>query len=127
MAPLLEIKNLSTHFHTDDGITDSRLFLRSAAMAVREGMSREKALEAVTIANAKMMDVANRVGTLEKGKDADFIILSGDPFSVYSHVEQTWIEGQLVWDRSNPKDKNYSTGGYDVFRGETHTHHVEGE
>ncbi len=123
----LEKAGVLVGFHTDDGITDSRLFLRSAAMAVREGMSREKALEAVTIANAKMMDVENRVGTLEKGKDADFIILSGDPFSVYSHVEQTWIEGQLVWDRSNPKDKEYSTGGYEIFRGETHTHHVEGE
>ncbi len=123
----LEKAGVLVGFHTDDGITDSRLFLRSAAMAVREGMSREKALEAVTIANARMMDVDNRVGTLEKGKDADFIILSGDPFSVYSHVEQTWIEGQLVWDRSNPKDKEYSTGGYEIFRGETHTHHVEGE
>tara|TARA_R110002096_G_scaffold237751_1_gene428588 strand:- start:34807 stop:36111 length:1305 start_codon:yes stop_codon:yes gene_type:complete len=123
----LEKAGVLVGFHTDDGITDSRLFLRSAAMAVREGMSREKALEAVTISNAKMMDIDNRVGTLEKGKDADFIILSGDPFSVYSHVEQTWIEGLLVWDRANPKDKDYSTGGYDVFRGETHTHHVEGE
>jgi imidazolonepropionase-like amidohydrolase len=114
-------------FHTDDGITDSRLFLRSAAMGVRDGMSREKALEALTIANAKMMDIDDRVGTLEKGKDADFIILSGDPFSVYTLVEETWIEGLKVWDRDNPEDRKFATGGEDTFRGNIHTHHTEGE
>ena len=112
--------------HTDDGITDSRLFLRSAALAVREGMSREKGLESVTIANAKMMDIDDRVGSLKRGKDADFIILSGDPFSVYTHVEQTWIEGVKVFDRSNEEDRKFATGGYDVFRGTLHTHHSEG-
>lgn len=114
-------------FHTDDGITDSRLFLRSAAMGVREGMSRESALEAVTIANAKMMDIDERTGSLEKGKDADFIILSGDPFSVYTHVQQTWIEGVNVWDRSNKEDREYATGGYQIYPGFTNAHHEEGE
>lgn len=115
-----------TGFHTDDGITDSRLFLRSAAMAVREGMDRQKALEAVTIANAVMMDIEDRTGTLEKGKDADFIILNGDPFSVYTHVEETWIEGSKVWDRSNEEDRKYATGGYEIYRGTIHTHHTDG-
>lgn len=126
-AALLEKAGALVGFHTDDYITDSRMFLRSAAMGVREGMSREKALEAVTIANAKMMDIDDRVGTLEKGKDADFIILSGDPLSVYTHVEQTWIEGLKVWDRSNPEDREYSTGGYEIFRGFETNHHLDGE
>lgn len=126
-AVSLEKAGVLVGFHTDDYITDSRMFLRSAAMAVREGMSREKALEAVTIANAKMMDINDRVGSLEKGKDADFIILSGDPLSVYSHVEQTWIEGLKVWDRSNPEDREYSTGGYEIFRGFDTNHHLDGE
>ncbi len=126
-AAALEEAGVLVGFHTDDYITDSRLFLRSAAMGVREGMSREKALEAVTISNAKMMEIDNRVGTLEKGKDADFIILSGDPFSVYTMIEQTWIEGQKVWDRENPEDREYATGGYEIFRGEIHNHHIEGE
>lgn len=93
--------------HTDDGITDSRLFIRSAAMMVRSGMSQTKALEALTIAGAKMLDLSSRVGSLEKNKDADFIILSGEPFSVYTHVEQTWVEGIKRWDISNPKDKAF--------------------
>jgi len=122
----LEQAGAAVGIHTDDYVTDSRLFLRSAAFAVREGMSREKALEALTLANAKMMRIDNRVGSLKKGKDADLVILSGDPFSVYTHVEQTWIEGQKIWDRSNPEDKKIATGGYGVFRLNTHTHTHEG-
>jgi len=118
----LEKAGVSVGYHTDDGITDSRLFIRSAALGVRAGMSREAALRAVTIENAKMMDIQDRVGTLEKGKDADFIILSGDPLSVYTHIEQTWVEGEKRFDRSNPKDKAFATGGYDVFKGNVHTH-----
>ncbi|MFN1835532.1 amidohydrolase family protein [Balneola sp. MJW-20] len=123
----LEAAGAKVGLHTDDGITDSRMFLRSAAMMVRAGMSREGALKAITIANAEMMDIEDRAGTLEKGKDADFIILSGDPFSVYTHVEQTWIEGSKVWDRANPEDKEYATGGYEVFRGEVFIHHEGAE
>jgi imidazolonepropionase-like amidohydrolase len=122
----LEQAGAAVGIHTDDYVTDSRLFLRSAAFAVREGMSRDKALEALTLANAKMMRIDNRVGSLKKGKDADLVILSGDPFSVYTHVEQTWIEGQKIWDRSNPEDKKIATGGYGVFRLNTHTHTHEG-
>jgi len=123
---VLEEAGALVGFHTDDGITDSRMFLRHAALGIKEGMSREEALEAVTIANAIMMDIQDRVGSLEKGKDADFIILDGDPFSVYTHVQETWIEGQKVWDRSNEEDKKYATGGYQIYPGTIHTHHSEG-
>lgn len=68
-------------------------------MAVRAGMSREKALYALTMANAIMLDLDKRIGSLEKGKDADFIVLSGDPLSIYSHVLETWVEGKKVFDR----------------------------
>ncbi len=118
----LEEAGVTVGYHTDASITDTRLFLRSAAFGVRAGMSRDAALEAVTIANAKMMDIEERTGTLEKGKDADFIILSGDPLSVYTHVEQTWVEGHKRFDRSNEEDRKYATGGYEVFRGEVHSH-----
>jgi imidazolonepropionase-like amidohydrolase len=121
----LEDAGVNTAFHTDDPIVDSRFLLRSAAFGVRNGMSREAALEALTLAGARMMDIEDRVGSLEKGKDADFIILSGDPFSVYTHVEQTWIEGEKVFDRSNPEDKEYATGGYEIFR--TMNLHIHGE
>ncbi|MDX2194476.1 MAG: amidohydrolase family protein [Gemmatimonadales bacterium] len=113
-------------FHTDDGITDSRFFLRSAVLAVRAGMSRQKALEALTIAGARMLDVDRRVGTLEAGKDADFVVLSGDPFSTYTHVEQTWVEGRKVFDRADPAQRPYQLGGYGVFN-DRHEHTSEWE
>jgi imidazolonepropionase-like amidohydrolase len=123
----LEKAGAKVALHTDDGITDSRLFLRNAAVMVREGMSAEKALEAITIAGAQMLDLGSRVGSLKVGKDADFLILSGDPFSIYTKLEQTWVEGKKRFDLSNPDDKKYWTGGYGVYspdRGEFH-HHVD--
>jgi imidazolonepropionase-like amidohydrolase len=109
---ILEKAGVKVAFHTDDWITDSRLFLRMAALAVRAGMSRAGALKALTIRGAEMMDLEDRIGTLETGKDADFIVLSGDPFSVYTKVEQTWVEGVRVFDRSVEKDRLYAEGGY---------------
>src|SRR6056297_2917377 len=101
----LEKAGATVGYHTDASITDTRLFKRSAAFGVRAGMSRDAALNALTLANAKMMDLQNRVGTLEEGKDADFVVLSGDPLSVYTRVQQTWVEGQKRFDISNPEDR----------------------
>jgi imidazolonepropionase-like amidohydrolase len=113
-------------FHTDDGITDSRWFLRQAGLGVRAGMSRERALEAMTIAGARMLGLQDRVGTLERGKDADFVVLSGDPFSVYTRVEQTWVEGSKVFDFADANDRMFAVGGFGVFDGGgAHAH--EGE
>ncbi|MCP5111094.1 MAG: amidohydrolase family protein, partial [bacterium] len=108
----LEKAGASVGFHTDDGISDSRLFLRQAGLAVRAGMSREMALYGLTMANARILDLQDRVGSLEAGKDADFLILSGDPLSVYTHLLETWVEGKKVFDRSDPKDRLYAVGGY---------------
>ncbi|HSJ07389.1 MAG TPA: amidohydrolase family protein [Longimicrobiales bacterium] len=121
---VLETAGVLVGFHTDDGITDSRFFLRSAGLAVRSGMSRDAALYALTMANARMLDLEDRVGSLEPGKDADFIILSGDPLSVYTRVEETWIDGVRVFDLSDPQDRAYAVGGYNVARDAGHTHHA---
>ncbi|MCA1777989.1 MAG: amidohydrolase family protein, partial [Xanthomonadaceae bacterium] len=88
-APALEKAGARVAFHTDDWITDSRYFLRMAAMGVRAGMSREAALAALTQTGAEMLDIGDRAGSLSRGKDADFVILSGDPFSVYTRVLET--------------------------------------
>jgi imidazolonepropionase-like amidohydrolase len=109
---LLEQAGVPVGFHTDDGITDSRLFLRSAGLAVRAGMSRDGALRAVTLANAQMLDLGDRLGSLTAGKDADLIVLSGDPLSVYTHVLETWVDGAKVFDRSDPDDRRFALGGY---------------
>lgn len=111
-------------FHTDDWITDSRLFLRSAALAVRAGMSRDAALYAMTMAGARMMDLEDRIGSLEPGKDADFIVLSGDPFSVATRVEQTWVDGKKVFDLADPEDRRYAVGGWRVGEPQAEDHHA---
>jgi len=114
---VLEEAGVDVAYHTDDPITDSRLFLRSPALGVRAGMSRAAALESVTLAGARMLGLEDEVGSLETGKDADFVVLSGDPLSVYTKVEQTWVEGEPVFDRSNPEDRTFATGGYRVYDG----------
>ena len=99
-------------FHTDDNVTESRLFLRSAALAVRAGMARDKALVAMTMAGARMLDLHSRVGSLEAGKDADFLVLSGDPLSVYTKILETFVEGVKVFDRNKPEDRLFAVGGF---------------
>jgi len=111
-----------TAFHTDDPVNDSRWFLRSAGLAVRAGMSRAKALEAVTIAGARMLDLGDETGSLEVGKKADFVILSGDPLSIYTRVQETWIEGVKVFDLDDPDDRRWAEGGF----GAGHQRQAEG-
>ena len=124
----LEKSGALAGFHTDDYITDSRLFLRSAGLAVRNGMSRDKALYGMTMAGAIMLDLDKRVGSLEAGKDADFIVLSGDPLSVYTKVLQTFVDGKKVFDRSDPKDYLIAVGGAGATSDrDTHVHCFDGD
>lgn len=109
---ILDEAGVRVAFHTDDWITDSRYFMRMAAMAVRSGMSRTKALEGLTLAGAEMIGLEDRIGSLEAGKDADFVVLDGDPLSIYTKVLQTYVEGQVAFDRSDPNDYLYAVGGY---------------
>ena len=61
------------------------------------------------------MDVARDAGQAQSQfavRKPDFIILDGDPLSVYSKVLETWVEGQRVFDRSDPKDYLFAVGGF---------------
>ena len=71
--------------------------LTAATFAVRHGMQREDALKAVTITPAEILGVADRVGSLEKGKDADIVILNGDPLNVKTRVEKVILNGNTVY------------------------------
>ncbi|MBW7928930.1 MAG: amidohydrolase family protein, partial [Fimbriimonadaceae bacterium] len=102
---------VSVGFNTDDGITDSRFFIRNAAMAMRYGLPRDEALRSLTLNPAKHIELDHRIGSLRPGKDADFIVLDGDPFSVYTRVQQTYIEGHKVFDFGDPADRKFALGG----------------
>ena len=108
---VLDEAGVKVAFHTDDPITDSRLLTRSAALAVRAGMNRDKAIAGLTLVGAEMLGLGDRIGSLTVGKDADLAIFSGDPLSVYSRVLETWVEGRKAFDLSKPEDQLYAEGG----------------
>src|SRR5262249_4058620 len=111
-AAILDKAGVKVAINTDDSITESRFFLRTGAIAVRGGMPEESALKALTIRGAEMLHLDDRLGSLEKGKDADFVVLSGPPFSVYTQVLETYIDGVPVFDRSRQHDWAYQAGGF---------------
>jgi len=69
----------------------------SAAMAVREGMEDYEAMKAITINAAEITGISDRVGSLEKGKDADIVVFNGHPFELRTKVMMTVINGNIVY------------------------------
>jgi len=84
---------------TDHPCVPIQHLLLCAAVAVREGMDEEDALRAITINAAKAARIENRVGSLEAGKDADIVIISGHPFDFRTKVDITIIGGKAVYRR----------------------------
>jgi imidazolonepropionase-like amidohydrolase len=71
----------------------------SAILATRYGVSPEVALKSLTIHAAEILGIADRVGSIEKGKDADLVILNGEPLQLTSSVEMVIINGHIVYKR----------------------------
>ena len=71
----------------------------NAALAAREGMDEQAALEAITLTAAEIIGVEHRVGSLEAGKDADVVIFSGHPFDYRTVVEVVMVDGEVVYRR----------------------------
>lgn len=82
-----------------DEMSAVRYLAINAALAVREGMSEEEALKAITIHPAEIIGVEKRVGSLEVGKDADIIVLSGHPFDYRTVTELVLVNGQVAYAR----------------------------
>lgn len=81
---------------TDHPEVPERFLALSAGIAVRGGMSREDALRAITIVPAEICGIAERVGSIEPGKDADFVVFDDDPFSVYTEPVMVVAGGTVV-------------------------------
>lgn len=93
--------------HSDDPVGIQRLN-QEAAKAIEAGreagiqVSENDALRWITANAAWALGIDDRVGTLEPGKQADVVIWSRNPFSVYARADQVFIDGALMYDRSNP-------------------------
>jgi imidazolonepropionase-like amidohydrolase len=75
---------------------NARNIRQEAGNAIANGMDRDQALQAVTLAPARVWGVAARTGSLEAGKDADVVIWSGDPFELTTNVEAVFIGGREI-------------------------------
>jgi imidazolonepropionase-like amidohydrolase len=94
---LLAAAGVTVAIATDHPVVPVHLLIVQAALAVREGLDRDTALRAVTINPARIMRVADRIGSLVPGKDADLTVWSGDPLDVMSRVESAYIGGREVY------------------------------
>ncbi len=105
--PLVHQAGACAIVHSDDpsGIQRLNQEAAKAMRAAAEGgisVDRADAIRWLTINPAKALGIAKLTGSLEQGKQADVVIWSGDPFSVYSRTEQVFIDGALVYDRGDP-------------------------
>ncbi|MBN2474284.1 MAG: amidohydrolase family protein [Pirellulales bacterium] len=83
-----------------DASLAERYLTYQAARCVRRGIPREAALQAITLNPAKMLGVADRLGSLQVGKAGYVVVLSGDPLDFNTWVEQAYIDGILAYDRA---------------------------
>ncbi len=81
----------------------SKFLASAAALAVARGMDPDMALRAVTLTAAEILGVADRIGSLDVGKDADLAICSGHPFNTFTQVETVMIQGKTVYERKGAK------------------------
>lgn len=99
-AAMLTRAGVNTGINSDDAEMGRRLNQEAAKTMKYGGLSREEAIKLVTINPAKMLHLDDEIGSIEPGKSADLVIWSGDPLSVYSHAEKTFIEGVLYFEQS---------------------------
>jgi imidazolonepropionase-like amidohydrolase len=90
-------------YNSDSDELTRRLNTEATKAIKYGGLSEEEALRFVTLNPAKQLKVDDRVGSLEPGKDADFVLWSSNPLSTYSVCEQTWIDGRRFFDREEDR------------------------
>ena len=97
-AGILNRAGVMTAITTDHPVSLINSLPLCAGLAVKSGLSPEEAYRSITINAAKICGVAERLGSLEPGKDADIAIFSGNPMEVFTETLYTIIDGQIVYD-----------------------------
>ena len=114
---LLNDMGIVTAFNSDDAEMARRLNQEAAKAVKYGGASEEDAWKFITLNPAKLLHIEDKTGSLKRGKDADLVLWSGHPMSVYSIVEQTYVDGRLYYSLSldrenrlrNAKERNRLT------------------
>ena len=95
---MLDKGGVLTSFNSDSNELARRLNTEAAKAVKYGGLSEEAALALVTINPARQLRIDGQTGSLEPGKDADFVLWNGHPLSGYTRAEQTWIDGRCYFD-----------------------------
>ncbi|HJN97763.1 MAG TPA: amidohydrolase, partial [Candidatus Marinimicrobia bacterium] len=108
---LMAKNDVLVSFNSDDDELARRMNTEAVKAVKYGGLDKEDALKFVTLNPAKQLKIDKWVGSLEEGKDADFVIWDGAPLDIYSHVQETWIEGTRYFsvdenDKLEERDKN---------------------
>jgi len=106
-AAILEAAGVRVSLHSDSALDIQRLNQQAAAALAagkRAGIDvdREDALRWITINPAWILGIEARTGSLEPGKEADVVVWSGDPFSIYTHADLVYSAGRKIYDRADP-------------------------
>lgn len=96
-AKILQQAGVKIALVTDHPILPVNTLRMEVAMAISHGLSEEAAWRAITIDAAEIMGVSQRIGSIEKGKDADLVVWSGHPFDIHSKVMKVFINGRLEY------------------------------
>ncbi len=98
-AAILDRMGVVTAINSDDAEMGRRLNQEAAKAVKYGGLSEEEALKFVTLNPAKLLHLDHRMGSIAKGKDADIVLWSDHPLSVYSVAEFTFVDGSLYYSR----------------------------
>lgn len=98
-AKMMMDRGIVVAINSDDAEMARRLNQEAAKSVMYAGMKEEDAWKMVTINPAKLLHVDDRVGSIKVGKDADLVLWSDNPLSVYAKAEKTWVDGALYFDR----------------------------
>ncbi len=98
-ATIMQRVGLTVAINSDDAEMARRLNQEAAKSVKYGGMAEEDALKMVTLNPAKLLHVADRVGSIKPGKDADLVLWSDHPLSIYAKAEKTMVDGIVYFDR----------------------------
>ena len=105
-AAIMHNVGVTVAFNSDSSELSRRLNLEAAKAIKYGGVSEEEAWKFVTLNPAKLLHLDDKVGSLKVGKNADIVVWSGHPMSIYTKAEKTMIDGAFYFDTKTHQNKN---------------------